>query len=64
MSAEAAFEPLRNALDRAAVRYAIGGSWAGTAFGELRFTQNVDIVADFNAGNLKLFLDSLPLFSN
>src|SRR5690242_219873 len=31
-----AFEPLRAALEAAGVRYAVGGSWASTAFGEPR----------------------------
>jgi hypothetical protein len=30
MSAEEAFAPLRSALEQAGVRYAVGGSWAGT----------------------------------
>jgi hypothetical protein len=42
------------------VRYAIGGSWASTAFGEPRFTNDVDIVADFTEQNVDRFLASLP----
>jgi hypothetical protein len=38
---------LRSALEGAGVRYAVGGSWASTAFGEPRFTNDVDVVADF-----------------
>jgi hypothetical protein len=59
-SAGDAFVPLRNALEQAGVRYAIGGSWASTAFGEPRFTNDVDILADFNPGNLAQFLGLLP----
>ena len=59
-SAGDAFSPLRKALEKAGVRYAIGGSWASTAFGEPRFTNDVDILADFNSGNLAQFLGSLP----
>lgn len=55
-----AFAPLRAALEQAGVRYAIGGSWASTAFGEPRFTNDVDILADFNPENLALFLSGLP----
>jgi len=47
MSAGDAFAPLRSALERAGLRYAVGGSWASTAFGEPRFTNDIDIVADF-----------------
>jgi len=60
ISAGDAFVPLRGALERAGVRYAIGGSWASTAFGEPRFTNDVDILADFTAENQDLFLESLP----
>jgi hypothetical protein len=38
MNAADAFDALRAALERAGIRYAIGGSWASTAFGEPPFT--------------------------
>jgi hypothetical protein len=60
MSLADAFEPLRSALERAGIRFAIGGSWASTAFGEPRFTNDVDIVADFTEKNLELFVANLP----
>jgi hypothetical protein len=60
MSVGDAFGPLRSALERAGVRYAIGGSWASTAFGEPRFTNDVDILADFTQESLDRFLGSLP----
>jgi hypothetical protein len=60
ISPEEAFEPLRTALEAAGVRFAIGGSWASTAFGEPRFTNDVDILAEFNHENLKRFLAELP----
>lgn len=60
MSPEDAFEPLRSALERAGIRYAIGGSWASTAFGEPRFTNDVDILGEFTPDNLHGFLSSLP----
>ena len=59
-SAGDAFAPLRSALERAGVRYAIGGSWASTAFGEPRFTNDVDILADFTPQALDRFLGALP----
>lgn len=59
-AAEEAFAPLRAALDGAGVRFAIGGSWASTAFGEPRMTNGVDVLADFTAENLERFLASLP----
>lgn len=60
MSPADAFEPLRSALERAGIRYAIGGSWASTAFGQARFTNDVDILADVTEENIERFLDSLP----
>ena len=60
MSAQAAFGPLRAALEGAGIRYAVGGSWASTAYGEPRFTHAVDIVADFDAEKLTSFLLALP----
>ena len=55
-----AFEPLRSALEQAEIRYAIGGSWASTAFGEPRFTNDVDILAEFTKEKLRRFLRYLP----
>ncbi len=55
-----AFFPLRSALEVAGVRYAVGGSWASTAFGEPRFTNDVDVLADFTEESLDRFLSSLP----
>lgn len=55
-----AFSCLRAALEGAGIRYAIGGSWASTAFGEPRFTNDVDILADFTAQSLDRFLRMLP----
>ncbi|HEX7361752.1 MAG TPA: hypothetical protein VF283_14780 [Bryobacteraceae bacterium] len=60
MSPADAFEPLRFALERAGIRYAIGGSWASTAFGEPRFTNDVDILGEFTEKNLEQFLKRLP----
>jgi hypothetical protein len=59
-TAAAAFAPLREALERAGVRYAIGGSWASTAFGEPRFTSGIDILVEFTSQSLDRFLQSLP----
>lgn len=60
MSPADAFEPLRSALEQAGIRYAIGGSWASTAFGEPRFTNDVDIVVEFTEQNLERFLANMP----
>lgn len=60
MSPADAFEPLRSALEGAGIRYAIGGSWASTAFGEPRFTNDVDILGEFTEENVERLLDSLP----
>ena len=55
-----AFGPLRAALEEAGIRYAVGGSWDSTAFGAPRLTNDVHILADFNAENLSRFLSALP----
>ena len=55
-----AFELLRSALERVGIRYAIGGSWASTAFGEPRFTNDVDILGEFTEENVERFLQTLP----
>ena len=55
-----AFAGMRTALESAGVRFAVGGSWASTAFGEPRFTNDVDILADFTVENLSEFLSGLP----
>lgn len=61
MSPAEAFEPLRSALERASIRFAIGGSWASTAFGEPRFTNDVDILAEFTDEGLAEFINNLPV---
>jgi len=60
MSPADAFDPLRSALEGAGIRFAIGGSWASTAFGEPRFTNDIDILAEFSTENLEHFLANLP----
>lgn len=55
-----AFDAVRDALGQAKIRYAIGGSWASTAFGQPRFTNDIDILAELNPENLPVFLRSLP----
>jgi len=55
-----AFEPIRSALEQAGIRYAIGGSWASTTFGEPRFTNDIDILGEFTEANLPDFLRRLP----
>jgi hypothetical protein len=60
MSPADAFEPLRAALEREGIRYAVGGSWASTAFGEPRFTNDVDVLGEFTEQNIGQFLDGLP----
>ena len=55
-----AFDILRSALEHAGIRYAVGGSWASTAFGEPRFTNDVDILVEVTAENVGVFLSHLP----
>jgi hypothetical protein len=60
MSPADAFDILRSALEQAGVRYAVGGSWASAAFGEPRFTNDVDVLAELTEENLDVFLHQLP----
>jgi hypothetical protein len=59
-STEDAFSPLRTALEKAGIRYAVGGSWASTAFGEPRFTNDVDLLVEVTLSNIGAFLKLLP----
>lgn len=54
-----AFAGVRRALEGAGVRYALGGSWASTAYGEPRQTNDIDMVAAFHRSSLGRFLDLL-----
>lgn len=60
MSPVDAFEAVRSSLERAGIRFAIGGSWASTALGEPRLTNDIDIVAELTPGNLQMFIANLP----
>ncbi|HXS98043.1 MAG TPA: hypothetical protein VN736_25765 [Candidatus Limnocylindrales bacterium] len=55
-----AFDAVRNALVRSQVRYAVGGSWASMAHGEVRNTNGVVILVDFTLASLDAFLQNLP----
>ena len=59
-TASSAFDLVRAALEQSGVRYAVGGSWASTAFGDPRLTNDVDILAEFTEENLPAFLSFLP----
>jgi hypothetical protein len=61
MSPADAFDILRAALEQGGIRYAIGGSWASTAFGEPRFTNDVDILADLTQENVARPGGALPI---
>src|SRR2546421_2018263 len=49
-----------SALERMNVPYFITGSVASTAYGESRFTNDIDIVADLSLTALPPFLHSFP----
>ena len=59
-SAGEAFRLLRRAFEAAGIRFAVGGSWASAAYGEARFTNDIDIIADFDRSALERFLALLP----
>ncbi len=54
-----AFSGVRDALESAGVKFAVGGSWASTTYGEPRQTNDIDIVASFSISTLPTFLDFL-----
>ena len=47
-------------LERLGVRYIITGSQATIVFGEPRFTNDIDVVADLQPTNLDAFCDGFP----
>jgi hypothetical protein len=47
-------------LERLGIRYAVVGSFASSFFGEARFTNDVDIVADLTAQALPQFISAFP----
>jgi hypothetical protein len=56
---EEAWRGVRMALDAAGVRFAIGGSWASTSYGEPRLASNIDLVAGFTELSLGQFVELL-----
>lgn len=49
-----------DALERLAIPYMLVGSFASTAYGEPRFTQDIDIVVDLPATLVPLFCGAFP----
>ncbi len=47
-------------LERTGIRYFITGSQATIAYGEPRFTNDIDVVVELNEANCKLFCDGFP----
>ena len=47
-------------LERLGVRYMVTGSQATIAYGEPRFTNDIDIVADLNLANCDAFCEGFP----
>ena len=47
-------------FDRLAIPHMIVGSFASYAYGEPRFTQDIDIVLDLTSGGVTAFCDSFP----
>ena len=53
-------------LDRIGVPYVVGGSYASSAWGHIRTTQDVDVVIQINADQLEELIESLewPFFAD
>jgi hypothetical protein len=47
-------------LDRLSIPYMVVGSFASSAYGEARFTQDIDIVIEIDSGQLDALLNALP----
>ncbi|HWL94534.1 MAG TPA: hypothetical protein VNT79_13500, partial [Phycisphaerae bacterium] len=47
-------------LERLQIRYIVTGSVASTAYGEPRFTYDIDVVADLQSSQVKSFSAAFP----
>jgi hypothetical protein len=48
------------ALDSLGVRYFVTGSYATSLYGEMRFTDDIDVVADLNEGHVRGLIGAFP----
>src|SRR5688500_18486528 len=51
---------LLDVLERQGLRYAIAGSHASMAYGEARFTNDIDVVVDLTPLTLRAFCNAFP----
>jgi hypothetical protein len=49
-----------DALEQAGARYAVTGSQASIAYGEVRFTNDIDVLTDLTAGTVDTFVSRFP----
>ena len=55
----AALRPVVTELERLGIRYYIGGSVAGSAYGYARMTQDIDVVAELQMEHVQPFVEAL-----
>jgi hypothetical protein len=60
MSVTEVFRKITAALDQAGIPYMLTGSFAGAYYGALRSTQDIDIVVEATAAQLRAFVEGLP----
>jgi predicted nucleotidyltransferase len=60
MSVLDVFQRITQALDRAGIAYMVSGSFASAHYGAPRSTQDIDIVIDATAQQLRTFVENLP----
>src|SRR6266851_424385 len=60
MSAEEVFRRITSALDRAGIRYMLTGSFAAAYYSAARSTQDIDLVIEASAGQLRTLVQGLP----
>jgi hypothetical protein len=60
MSIPEVFQRITTALDRAGIAYMLTGSFASAHYGAPRSTQDIDLVVEANASQLRAFVQGLP----
>jgi hypothetical protein len=60
MSTAEVFRRVTSALDQAGISHMLTGSFAGAYYGAQRATQDIDLVIEATAGQLRTFVQSLP----
>lgn len=60
MEQDEMLEQLVETCNRLKLKYFVTGSMASMSYGEVRFTNDIDVVIDFRHGEVRAFLDAFP----